>query len=102
MLVIRLLSYWPYPRRHAHTCVLQVDIRQDEEDTEIHHQWQPAGRVYALGDCCADPDKPLPALAQVGGGQHARHQTRCCEKRRGVSPGRVEGPALPHSPPAHA
>ena len=44
----------------------QVNLQQDEEDTEEHRNWAPVDHIYALGDCCADPDRPLPALAQVG------------------------------------
>ncbi len=43
-------------------------MQQDEEDTNQHKSWTPVGDIYALGDCCADPDRPLPALAQVRGG----------------------------------
>eukprot|EP00891_Asterochloris_glomerata_P000602 jgi/Astpho2/602/fgenesh1_pg.00013_%23_29_t len=34
-------------------------------------QLTPVSRIYALGDCCANPDKPLPALAQVAEQQGA-------------------------------
>ncbi len=43
-------------------------MKQDEEDTDQHRDWQPVGGIYALGDCCAQAENPLPALAQV----------RCC------------------------
>ncbi|KAL4421702.1 hypothetical protein ABPG77_010646 [Micractinium sp. CCAP 211/92] len=42
-----------------------VSMQQDEEDTDLHKDWAPVPNVYALGDCCADLDRPLPALAQV-------------------------------------
>lgn len=42
-------------------------MQQDEEDTDQHKDWVPAPRVYALGDCCADLERPLPALAQARG-----------------------------------
>ncbi|KAL4457622.1 hypothetical protein ABPG75_012487 [Micractinium tetrahymenae] len=47
------------------TKLTDVSMQQDEEDTEQHKDWAPVPNVYALGDCCADPDRPLPALAQV-------------------------------------
>lgn len=43
----------------------EVSMQQDEEDTEQHKNWEAVGNIYALGDCCADPERPLPALAQV-------------------------------------
>lgn len=43
-------------------------MRQDEEDTDQHRDWQPVEGIYALGDCCAQAENPLPALAQVGRG----------------------------------
>ena len=42
-------------------------MRQDEEDTEQHRDWQPVDGIYALGDCCAQAESPLPALAQARG-----------------------------------
>ncbi|KAL4857936.1 Internal alternative NAD(P)H-ubiquinone oxidoreductase A2 [Chlorella vulgaris] len=45
--------------------VKDVDMQQDEEDTDLHTDRRPVGNVYALGDCCANSDTPLPALAQV-------------------------------------
>ncbi len=47
-------------------------MQQDEEDTDLHKDWAPVPNVYALGDCCADLDRPLPALAQAGGGASGR------------------------------
>lgn len=44
----------------------------DESDTPSTAGLAPVPHVYALGDVCANPDKPLPALAQVwrrAGGQ---------------------------------
>ena len=41
---------------------------QDEESDGLGAPGTPVEGVYALGDCCADLDRPLPALAQVGGG----------------------------------
>ncbi|KAI7835537.1 hypothetical protein COHA_010565 [Chlorella ohadii] len=43
----------------------EVSMKQDEEDTDQHRDWQPVGGIYALGDCCAQAENPLPALAQV-------------------------------------
>ena len=40
-------------------------------------QVQPCESVYALGDCCADIESPLPALAQVSPSAPA-HVLRCC------------------------
>ncbi len=40
---------------------------QDEEPSDLHKAGSAVPGVYALGDCCADLDHPLPALAQVGG-----------------------------------
>ncbi|GIL90035.1 hypothetical protein Vretimale_18104 [Volvox reticuliferus] len=40
-------------------------ILADESDTPSTSRLQPVPHVYALGDCCANPDNPLPALAQV-------------------------------------
>ncbi|GLI68456.1 hypothetical protein VaNZ11_012878 [Volvox africanus] len=37
----------------------------DESDTPSTSRLEPVPHVYALGDCCANPDNPLPALAQV-------------------------------------
>ena len=59
--------------RHAAPAALrcavpQVSMQQDEEDTDQHKDWAPVHNVYALGDCCADLERPLPALAQAGMG----------------------------------
>ena len=49
----------------------------DEEDTEQHRDWAPVPDVYALGDCCADLERPLPPLAQVrAGGRGGEGQGR--------------------------
>lgn len=40
-------------------------ILADESDTPATAHLQHVPGVYALGDCCANPDAPLPALAQV-------------------------------------
>ncbi|GLC44559.1 hypothetical protein PLESTB_000059900 [Pleodorina starrii] len=40
-------------------------ILADESDTPPTSRLGPVPHVYALGDCCANPDAPLPALAQV-------------------------------------
>ncbi|KAG2490335.1 hypothetical protein HYH03_011284 [Edaphochlamys debaryana] len=37
----------------------------DESETPPTRHLAPVPGVYALGDCCANPDHPLPALAQV-------------------------------------
>lgn len=37
----------------------------DESDTPATSHLRAMPDVYALGDCCANPDAPLPALAQV-------------------------------------
>lgn len=47
-------------------------MRQDEEDTDEHKDWQPVPGVYALGDCCADLCRPLPPLAQARGREGGR------------------------------
>lgn len=41
-------------------------ILADESDTPSTSALAPVPHVFALGDCCANPDAPLPALAQVG------------------------------------
>ena len=43
----------------------QVSLVQDEEPSDLHKAGSPVEGVFALGDCCADLDHPLPALAQV-------------------------------------
>jgi hypothetical protein len=40
-------------------------ILADESDTPAINHLRHVPDVYALGDCCANPDAPLPALAQV-------------------------------------
>ena len=37
-------------------------------DAAAYARLHPVTDVYALGDCCANPHTPLPALAQVGRG----------------------------------
>ena len=43
----------------------QVLMTEREEDAQLHPSWEPVQNIYALGDCSADLDRPLPALAQV-------------------------------------
>lgn len=56
----------------AHRTLPQVTMVTDEESSELGPPGSPLGNVFALGDCCADLDNPLPALAQArrprGGG----------------------------------
>eukprot|EP00887_Chlorella_sp_A99_P002787 scaffold6.g2787.t1 len=42
-----------------------VSIVQDEEVAELGVLGEPLYNVFALGDCCANPEQPLPALAAV-------------------------------------
>lgn len=51
-------------------------MRQDEEDTEQHRDWQPADGIFALGDCCAQAENPLPPLAQVRQGAGGEGRSR--------------------------
>lgn len=47
----------------------QVAMTADEEPSGPQGPWhgcEAVPGVYALGDCCANVDAPLPALAQVG------------------------------------
>ena len=56
-----------------------VSILQDEEAGGPAPLGVPVPGVYALGDCCADLDSPLPALAQVAeqqGRYLAKHLNR--------------------------
>lgn len=61
---IHLLA--PRPLSPSPPPCLQVSLVQDEEPSDLHKAGDPVPHVYALGDCCADLDQPLPALAQVG------------------------------------
>ncbi|EFN58862.1 hypothetical protein CHLNCDRAFT_140737 [Chlorella variabilis] len=70
--------------------VSEVHMRQDEEDASLHKDWKPVGNVYALGDCCANPDTPLPALAQVAE-QQGKYLARCLNEEAG----KLEAPQLP-------
>ena len=45
---------------------VQVSMVQDEEPSDLLKAGNAVPSVFALGDCCADLDHPLPALAQVG------------------------------------
>lgn len=60
----------------------EVSMRQDEEDTEQHRDWQPVDGIYALGDCCAQAESPLPALAQVAE-QQGRYLARVLNAQAG-------------------
>ncbi len=45
---------------------MQVSVNQDEEKRHPKHDdLVPVPGVYALGDCCANVEGPLPPLAQV-------------------------------------
>lgn len=52
---------------HISMAAMQVKMHVEEHDTghgkEIYSQ---VDSCYALGDCCANMELPLPALAQVG------------------------------------
>lgn len=43
----------------------EVSITQDEEELDATSLGEPYDNIFALGDCCANADSPLPALAQV-------------------------------------
>jgi hypothetical protein len=47
--------------------ILQVSIVVDEEDFDTNQRLEPLPNVYSLGDCCANLETPLPALAQAWG-----------------------------------
>jgi NADH:ubiquinone reductase (non-electrogenic) len=48
------------------TSMQDVSITQDEENAALPSAVEtPIENVFALGDCCANADTPLPALAQV-------------------------------------
>ncbi|PNW72560.1 hypothetical protein CHLRE_16g691552v5 [Chlamydomonas reinhardtii] len=63
----------------------------DESDTPSTAGLAPVPHVYALGDVCANPDKPLPALAQVAE-QQGRYLARVLNEL-------ARGP--PHGVPQH-
>lgn len=44
-----------------------------KDERESNQGLEPVPDVYALGDCCANVEAPLPALAQA---RHARQQLR--------------------------
>ena len=44
-----------------------------KDERESNQGLEPVPDVYALGDCCANVEAPLPALAQA---RHARQQSR--------------------------
>ena len=50
-----------------HVQVLQVEQARcgSEEERSSNAEYQPLGDIYALGDCCANVEGPLPSLAQV-------------------------------------
>ncbi|KAG2422820.1 hypothetical protein HXX76_015764 [Chlamydomonas incerta] len=64
----------------------------DESDTPSTAGLAPVPHVYALGDVCANPDKPLPALAQVAE-QQGRYLARVLNEQ-------ARGP--PHGVPQHS
>lgn len=43
----------------------EISITQDEEDLDAATLGEPYHNIFALGDCCANAEHPLPALAQV-------------------------------------
>ncbi len=47
--------------------LLQVEQARSgsEEERSSNAEYQPLGDIYALGDCCANVEGPLPSLAQV-------------------------------------
>ena len=55
----------------------QVLMTEREEDAQLHPSWEPVQNIYALGDCSADLDRPLPALAQA--------PSTLCRRRSGMS-----------------
>ncbi|KXZ48051.1 hypothetical protein GPECTOR_30g146 [Gonium pectorale] len=64
----------------------------DESDTPSTARLAPVPHVYALGDCCANPDNPLPALAQVAE-QQGRYLARVLnETARGPTYGQSSSP----------
>ena len=66
----------------------------DEEPSALCPPGQPLDNVYALGDCCADLDRPLPALAQAGGASATGHT-------RATVAG-LQDPDIGHLEPPHA
>lgn len=54
--------------------------------------------MYALGDCCADLDHPLPALAQVAE-QQGKYLARCLNAAAARAPGAPDdSPAFTYKP----
>jgi len=64
-----------------------TSIGFDEAELPRPSRWVPVPGVYALGDCCADVDAPLPALAQVAEQQGAWLARRLNEEVRPVGAG---------------
>ena len=56
----------------------EVDATKTEhpEQQEGKEELVPLEGVYALGDCCANTETPLPALAQVGSLHACSRQSR--------------------------
>ncbi len=61
----------------------RVDMLTDESESAATAELKAVPDVFALGDVCANPEKPLPALAQVGGadgGVVGRHGCVCARR----------------------
>ena len=50
--------------RDPHLWQVEPNHAESHEDSS-NAEFQPLGDIYALGDCCANIEGPLPALAQV-------------------------------------
>jgi len=64
----------------------KVNILADESDTPSLDSMGVVPDVYALGDVCANPDKPLPALAQVAE-QQGRYLAKVLNEQAKAAPG---------------
>eukprot|EP00884_Botryococcus_braunii_P021353 jgi/Botrbrau1/7901/Bobra.9_2s0074.1 len=69
----------------------EVKINNNEEQHTEDTVLEPLGDVYALGDCCANVDRPLPALAQVAE-QQGSYLALCLNK---AARGGEDAPAAP-------
>lgn len=52
---------------------VSVEAVPGKDERESNQGLEPVPDVYALGDCCANVEAPLPALAQA---RHARQRSR--------------------------
>jgi len=77
----------------------KVSLLVDESGTPSPTTMQVVPDIYALGDCCANPDNPLPALAQVAE-QQGKYLARVLnEQLRARDNGKQGAPAPVHASP---